>query len=210
MIEKAKDSAEKLGAGLQRDQATVPVAQDDPSRVFPVRTRNVAISCGQGLAITRRVFLFIAGLIVLLSVYETFSKQSASLPPVEQVSFDALQMQPMVRQFALPDAIDRMTGRRIIGVPPRDQDGGDKPPPPPERGWRAEVREHWALKGTSVFAGNVDGGGLEAIVFDNRAQRMQFLRADLVLRIADQEVRVSRVEPNLVELRSGDEVLILN
>jgi len=170
---------------------------------------NLHRSSGKGFALTQRLFVLAAIIVVLISVYDSYSNQPHSQPALAQQSFDALHVQTVPSQTSLSDAINLYEQRRIIGPPP-PVDRTETNEVATVRGWRAEVREYWELKGSSVIHGVQNDGILEAIVFDNRAERLQFFRAGQTVEIAGADVDISRVDPDRVELRLGDEVFVLD
>ena len=215
MAEEAKSSEEAVLDILeQRESTTEAVATqvgveledtsfaDHQEAVEPLRA-------GRGVRVARRLFCLAALLLLLLSVYESYSSLPTPSAVLPQREFDLPTF--MVGQPTIPlnEAIDRFERRRVFGQPPPvSQPGGEEAVP--VRGWRAEVREQWDLLGTSLVGEDADRAVLEAIVMDNRSRRMQFLREGETVRIVEQEVVVTLVEADRVELRRGDEILIVD
>jgi len=199
----------------QVEDAAVPAVAEAESRlsdrpaVSHLLSHDVKGRSGQGYRLSQRLFV-LAGLVLsLFSVYETFSNQPVASPSLTPRSFDAVKVPVLADGASLAETIDMFERRRIFGPPPPDGPGSGEEPVP-VRGWRTEVRENWDLKGTSVVPGNEGEQILEAIVFDKRSESLQFLRAGQRAQILDKDVQVARIDADRVELRLGEEVLVLD
>ena len=210
MADKESTVAEQVFKNMQtEDEADLSVADHEFATPSALALGGATTAAQRGFFLTQRILVLGAICVVLLSVFDTYSNQPDALPAIEQQPFDAVQTFGVADGISLAASIDRFDERRIFGPPPV-VDAQDTPEVSPIRGWRAEVREYWDLKGSSQVSGVADEFVLEAIVFDSRAQRLQFLRAGMVIQISEHEVDVTRVEPDRVELRRGDEVFVLD
>ena len=213
MAEKEKTTEEMLQEVIQKGQPAATAAaegQDDAGDLAEVVAGPALVSCRQGSAVSlvSRILVLGAILLLLLGVYETYSSIPETVPGLLPRPFDSVAFETVPDGVALSEAVDRFARRRIFGMPP-PQDQSDPGPVVQTRGWRAYVRDHIDLLGTSAVE---DEGStlLEGIVMDKKAGRMQFLREGTALRIEDQEVTVIRVSENQVELRREEEVIVVD
>ena len=202
-------SEDKVADVPEASASTVASGEDHPAPEAPIVMSHQVGAFGRAYRLSQRLLVVGGTCVALFSVYETYSNQPAVEPLLRQLPFDAVQAPVVPGDVSLAETIDRYERRRIFGPPPPDE-------PPPEdgtrvvRGWRAEVRENWALKGTSAIPGTSSDGILEAIVFDNRTQGLQFLRVGQIVQISEQDVEIVRIGADRVELRREDEVLVLD
>ncbi len=185
------------------------VSEHESAHVFSLYQDTGDAVARNGFFWTQRLLALGAIFIVLLSVFETYSNQPESMPAVVQEPFDAVATHDSSDIMSLRGTVDLFETRRIFGPPPVAEVIDDEELVP-VRGWRAELRDHWNLMGTSEVSDAAEGVILEAIVRDGRAQSLQFLHAGAMVRIADQNVEVTRVEQDRVEFRRGDEVFVLD
>ncbi|MFU8779611.1 MAG: hypothetical protein ACNA71_01135 [Kiritimatiellia bacterium] len=192
---------------LGQAEDAVAAGDADASSGRALFAGNMEVFSSKGFAISKQLLVVGALVLVFLSVYDTFSEQPDPLPAVIQQEFDAVAARAVVPGTALSQTIDMFDDRRIFGPPPP---ASPDQVPPVVHGWRTAVRESWELKGISQNPGAEGDASLEAIVFDSRSQRLQFLRVGESIRISDADVVISRIHQDRIELRRGDEVLILD
>ncbi len=183
-------------------------ADEQGANALPPFQKSDALG-GRTFSVAQRILVLGALLIFSFSVYDTYSNQPESMPAPEPQPFDSLDTRIGPDTMPLSATIDLFETRRIFGPPPADTEPTVEEEAP-VRGWRAEVRDHWRLKGSSEVPSATDDVVLEAIVFDGRAERLQFLRVGETVRIADRDVEVTRVEVDRIELRREDEILVLD
>ncbi len=213
MAETEKTTEEMLREAVQKGEpvtAPLDAGPDGAGDAAGLVSEPALVSSkpASALSVASRLLIVGAVLLLLLGGYETYSSIPGEVPAFSARPFDAVSVDAMPDGIALNEAVDRFARRRVFGVPP-PQDPPNGPDVPAARGWRAYVRDHMDLMGTSAV--EEEGRSLlEAIMMDKKAGRMQFLREGMAFRIEDQEVTVVRVSENQVELRRGEEVLVVD
>lgn len=208
MSESGKTPEQKLADALQgaKPKSAAPESAVEPEEQESDFAQAETLDQSRGFRISRDLFVFLAIGLFGFSIYEAYSNQLIREGDLAQLPFDSVQKPVLAERMSLSESIELFDKRRIFGEP-----SSDAPKPGPTiRGWRAELRQHWVLKGTSAISDLSEEDGYEAIVFDNRSKRLQFLRSGQTVNIADQDVEVVRVDAQRVELRRGEEVYVLD
>ncbi len=185
------------------------VAGQGSVEVFSLSQGHGDVVAQKGFVLTQRILVLVAICVVLFSVFDTYSNQPDRMSASVQQPFDSISARVSPETMPLSRTVDLFVTRRIFGPPPVEE-VVEVEAVVPVRGWRAELRDHWSLMGTSEVVGATDDLILEAIVQDGRAQRLQFLRAGEKVRVVEHEVEITRVDQDRVEFRHGDEVFVLD
>jgi len=165
---------------------------------------------GRGLVVLNRFLGAVAALFLLLAGYETYLNLPANATVYPDEPLEIGEYAGDVPTVSLSDTLDMFAERRIFGQVKLPVDTPDSTNVVSLIGWRAYARENLTLKGMSDVKSMQDGVEQtvrEAIVKDNKINKMLFLRAGSTLILAEQAVSVTGVEGSVVELRMGEEVL---
>jgi len=167
---------------------------------------------GRGIVVLNRLLAAAAALFLLLAGFETYLNVPANATIYAAESIDIGPRSGTSPDVSLSDSLDMFARRRIFGL-------AERPVVTPGStntiiliGWRAYARDNLTLMGMSDVKLMQDGGDQtvrEAIVMDNKEKKMHFLRVGSTLVLAEQEVTVSNVDETTIELKKGDEVLII-